>query len=1095
MATAPCLTRAILLGYDKKYEPKNSLVEWNEDANILANQIGIIGTEMENRDLEKIILLEQFKTWRLIIVNAMMNIDYVVHGKEWLKTGERHERDTKTIYVFNGDEHYYWLKTPAQALFKSYRPTKNNIVLNCYVCFQSHKDTLFPRHKCALLEQDLFGCDKCGKQCSNKGALSVHKRSAKEYDIEIFDELEDSEFNCTSCGKHFKEFYSLSCFAYHQSTCMNEDEDTTHCDKCNRNYCGNHDCDNWGLCSNCGLQLTSREHSKDHPCYFKGMLNFHSNFSEDKYHAKIWKSHWVYDFETCRAIEESEGVYKHEVFAWGIQLVKPDVETITYMNAQNYYLKFEMRTRLYPDIIYTRIGDSLRFHGKSMQSFIKCCEGLTESKGKNKMHPTFWAHNGARFDGKFILDYYLNDMKMDLSGVSFEETEDHGWAKVQYTPKKSNIQLTMVGTRALKIKVKNMSFKCSLAHLAGPLRELPEIFGLENELSKGEFPYGRLIKDNWGTIMKFPDIEEFDLDSKPFSRRTELIEWYAKQDTSQPWDFDKELWNYLFADIDVLSQVLGAYDKKAQELQHALVEKYNQTAREFLNEGTYVSPLDFATAPAWSLAIYRTWFLPKDRVAILRPAQEKFIRESLHGGRTDKRCNWIKIDQEGDSLEYDDFTSLYPSVQKTTVHETHYPVGIPEWGRWNGSTSNEELIEQMENKTGYLRISTKHLKFVTHPTLPYLGSWDEDAREQKLLFANIGHVRQVFGWPEILEAIVQGEIEVTEIHETLLFDKGQVFDDYVDFFFSVKDEAEKSGNEGLRSLAKLLLNSLWGKLGQKSYPIREWISDAGRREFLWDKFSTGEYQLMSIVDKSETRVHVTYRMENDYSNLVNTACHLAAFVSMWGRIILHRKVLAVHGARALYCDTDSGVIYLRKGETVSWKGNGLGMLVSEIKKMVKKAGYKLDLYDAAIVESVFVVPKTYGMIIEIKNKITNEKTQFTKVICKGFEVSYANSKKVTYQAMKDLVFTQYGINAFLNGKREMEDVEKLSYIPGSKRLTFRSSLANGQIAPREAYVSKAMRGIYTKGKEHPTDPRFIIPFGNHEPTEETFLSNREKHFE
>ncbi len=349
---------------------------------------------------------------------------------------------------------------------------------------------------------------------------------------------------------------------------------------------------------------------------------------------------------------------------------------------------------------------------------------------------------------------------------------------------------------------------------------------------------------------------------------------------------------------------------------------------------------------------------------------------------------------------------------------------------------NQEVLDLMKDSCGYLKVTTRHLKYVTHPTLHYVGTWNEDEKDLKLLFPN-SHIRsETYGWPELEEAILSGEIEVLQIEEALIFERGQVFDEYVNFFFNVKDEAEASGNEGLRSLAKLLLNSLWGKLGQRSYPVKEWISDSARRQYIWDKIESNEYEFVSLTEKNDSRIHITYRIQNDYTNLLNTACQLAAYVSMWGRVILHRKVLRVHGARALYCDTDSGIILPRVNETIPYMGKGLGMLVSEIGKLVKKA--KLgDFPNPRLVEAVFVVPKTYGLKIQSSNG-----REYTKVVCKGFEVSYANAKTLNYEAMKSLVFTQYGINACLNGKRipEEDDIEEIYQIPGAKRLTFRSSL-------------------------------------------------------
>ncbi len=1072
-ATAPCLAGAIALGFDNGLRVKGKFNEWEAKAFGIAERLGVQGTEMETQHIEAIVKLEEFKPWRIVVVNELQNIDLIACGEDWIEPEDR-TIDYQTIYVLLGDNHFYWLKFPKSAIFRKYGGGKGE-VKNCFKCFQTMATKFFGTHDCNVYEKASFECDKCGKQLSNEGSLRQHQRKSQDYDILEGGSKNDDDPECTSCNLTKDNFYTINCFNHHILVCGGVEDGGGHCEVCERKYSGDHDCNDWGTCPHCNIKFNDKAHKYSHRDWFQKTTGLHSEVVTIK-GKSAWNSHWAYDFETCRGEEESEGVFKHEVFAWAIQLVTPTQVISDYLVANRYYDLFETFSSV-SEFTYTRLGDSVRFHGKTMESFIRCCGLLTIAKGPKKMLPTFWAHNGAKFDGKFILDYFLSK-GMELVGATFEETEDHGWTRIKYRPKMSAIQLVMVGTRALKIKVKNMKFGCSLAHFSCSLRDVPGMFGLSADVAKGEFPYGRMLLENWGKTMSFPTLEEYDLEAKTSERRQEIIDWYEQQDTTQGWVFDDELWKYLFADVQVLSEGIAAYDSKARDLQVEL-------KTEELDG--YVSPLDYATAPSWALAIYRTWFLPENTVAMLKPSEEKFCRESLHGGRTDKNCNWMKTTEDA-PMDYVDFTSLYPSVQKSSVHGTYYPTGIPYWLRQEtDDTCNTEILEFMKDKCGFLRVTTKHLKYTTNPTLQYLGSWDEEGDEsfdKKLLFTNTDMVNQVYGWPELEEAILSGEVEVLKIHEGLIFERGQVFDEYVNFFFRVKDQAELEGNAGLRSLAKLLLNSLWGKLGQRSYPVKEWINDSARRQYLWEKFETKEYELLSLVCQSDNRVRVAYSILDDYTNLANTACQLAASVSMWGRVILHKKILRVHGARALYCDTDSGIILPKAGVAIPYMGRGLGMLVSEVPKILKKVK---DFPDPKLIEAVFVVPKTYGLKFRASNG-----NEYTKVVCKGFEVSYGNAKTVTFEAMKSLVFSQYPINAFLNGKRELEeDVDEIYTIPGAKRLTFRSSLETGAVAPREAYIQKGMRGVYTKGKVHPYDPRFIIPFGSFTPPRETFLNSNE----
>ena len=69
---------------------------------------------------------------------------------------------------------------------------------------------------------------------------------------------------------------------------------------------------------------------------------------------------------------------------------------------------------------------------------------------------------------------------------------------------------------------------------------------------------------------------------------------------------------------------------------------------------------------------------------------------------------------------------------------------------------------------------------------------------------------------DIQNAIDAG-YKVEFVNECLVYDeKGDVFGDYIYLFYKMKEDAERDGNSVLRSVAKLLLNGLYGKTLQKA---------------------------------------------------------------------------------------------------------------------------------------------------------------------------------------------------------------------------------------------------------------------------------------
>lgn len=1048
---------------------------------------------MINDQFSLIVAQDQYKEYRIIIVRQDGSIEYSVNGSEWEwpEDKDRTEADGKSIVLLRDNiEKHYWTVGGVKTLLFPQCTRANRVIKDCYHCFKQFSGLKFPDHLCSGVYT--FQCRVCVAYFTSQESLNDHfsKRSVG--------------WGCQVCGKD--TFYGPNCYQFHltRNCTAPVDETREYCEGCNRNYLVRlpHNCNSFGRCKTdgCDYEFTSFQDRKDHTCYFASLNSFWEPVTDKK-----WESHWFYDFETTRGEDLGNNKFKHEVMAWAIKLMVPDIFTRLHIENENILAEI---TKLIDDaptvgIQYKVTSPSIMVWGKELEEFMYFTEKIiTNNKRTGKWTPVLWAHNGSKFDVKFILEHYLNMEGFDLAGDKYEQ-EFNGpepemvngeikWTHKKYPSRRKDVvRINMVGSKVLQMKVKGVTYRCSHAHHATSLRMLPALFGLELEVKKGEFPYSVLKRSNWGKIFtSIPPITAFDVDAQTEKRRKQIINWYNEQDQTLPWNFDEELWGYLFADVEVGCAAMEAYHEKSEEL-HAELWRRNPDKLD-----KHVSPLQKSTSPGWALQMYRTWFVPHEQIVILSPNEGKFVRDSLRGGRTDKRCNWMDISPagkaQGDKIVYFDFKSLYPSVQKCSVHDTHFPVGKPKWIPFEkkGPINNTELIQLIGDKTGFVEISCKPIKYVTHPTLHRVGSYGND-RSKKLLFELDPKDTQVYAWPELKEAIDSGEIEVQVLHSGLLFDKGvDVFNEYVDFFFKVKDDAEAEGNEGLRSLAKLLLNSLWGKLGQRSYSTKEWVEYSERRDYLLEKFETGEYEMINCIIKDEHRIHFEYRIKNDLNNLAATACHIAAFVSMWGRVVLHKKLLREHGMRALYCDTDSAIVYLRGGvDTMRFTGSNLGDLTDEVPKMVKG----MQFVRPYISQAVFLAPKTYGL--EIKCSETDK--VYHKVVCKGFEPSYANSKHIHFKAFKELVFTQYKIQSFMRGKREIEDVEERRYIRGEKRLAFVSSLARNEITPVEVYRDKAITGTYTKAQVHPRDPRFIVPFSKQKllPPPSSFLTDRDHHFE
>lgn len=1177
-----CGFRALLLAHPESPFRTGQLLEWFHAAEQMALLMDppAVDGKLTLGMLPQVFADADWWNKRIVVMSASGDPQTVERGRNWvwLDGHDRAVPDPNTVMLLLHDQHYYWIHTVPQFMTKVTGNSNRQRYPVCYRCFKHLRADLLEEHDCV----EPIGnhqCTVCLEVFAHEEGLRSHRS-----------QYVDGAFPpCEICGR--SKFFGEICRRRHMdSNCRPRrefaaypSESRAKCSVCFASYFRpkGHTCPGHPICSNC-----EERSDENHHCRIAPPPKFWQPIGEQKSRKKsvtqplaVWNSHWAYDFETYQFKEiEKDKAYELAVMAWAVRLMIPDEETWEYVEENEVFtdvrrmitydgmLTPDMPEHVRGQLSFSREnlpGDHESFivSGKTLEQFVWFVETVLcrEEPDVSIWKPTLWAHNGSKFDVKFVFDYYINVLDFELSGPQYVKdygvaaigpTKDGGWKKMQYNMKKAKTaKMTSMGSKILTLRIGQATYRCSHAHHTAPLRNLPAIFDLDpNLVAKGEFPYRLLKPENWTLVCTqgLPPLALYDISSMTVKRRKEVARWWIDEQFRRraertyvltclveadleadeidswmnpgwpvaegapvPWHFEKELWDYLFNDVIVLGRSMEAYHRKAVEL-HEKIWTFEIPA-DHEHQRKVISPLTLATAPSWAYAMYTTWFMPPDTLFALRPNEHKFVRAALRGGRTDKRCNYVEITPErraqGDRMVYYDFKSLYPSVQDCSIHDTHFPVGIPWWvnhrtpidpvhyGDWRaGIHNNQSLVEIMEDLkyTGFLEVDARCTKYVTHPTLHVKARPDnarEDDLDEKLLFRNADVEKQTYAWPELKEAIRCGEIEVTKLHQALIFQRGtDVFGKYVKFFFRVKDEAEGT-NEGLRSLAKLFLNSLWGKLGQRSQSIKEWVISAERMDYIFERFRSGEWEFISAQKRKPHKTFFEYRIKDDIRNHYSTAPHIAAFVSMWGRVVLHQKVLSVHGQRALYCDTDSAIIYLRAGDEVLWTGNDIGQLTNELPDILKKAGHDKRRYPYPyILEFVAAAPKTYALAIKHDDPPLLDRS---KVVCKGFEPTWNNARAINYHTMKELMYSRHALKPHFSRKRPLDPeetafVERLCIKEKGKHV-FRSRVSTNQAVPVQVTVAKALTGIYTKGRDHPTEPCLVIPFGLDPPSHETFL--------
>lgn len=225
------------------------------------------------------------------------------------------------------------------------------------------------------------------------------------------------------------------------------------------------------------------------------------------------------------------------------------------------------------------------------------------------------------------------------------------------------------------------------------------------------------------------------------------------------------------------------------------------------------------TAPATAMKTFRRAFL---KAPIRRDtATHAFVREGYFGGRTE----WLV--GQGAFLSYYDINSSYPHAMTKAM-----PIGDAQvWG------DSEPPRSWQEKRVGFCRVTVRVPDDIELPPLPVRADGaffaERSGLDGKLLFPT-GTLKGVWEWDELQNAVAEG-CQILEWHESVWYEAGPLLAEFVATLYRYRDKAHcfrcggSIGNDyhcgacdepgyllGLDAWAKLLLNSLYGKYGQRA---------------------------------------------------------------------------------------------------------------------------------------------------------------------------------------------------------------------------------------------------------------------------------------
>lgn len=410
----------------------------------------------------------------------------------------------------------------------------------------------------------------------------------------------------------------------------------------------------------------------------------------------------------------------------------------------------------------------------------------------------------------------------------------------------------------------------------------------------------------------------------------------------------------------------------------------------------------------------------KQFLSVLNPPEPLSPRSALYGGRTSA----LKLRHTAgpnETVYYADVTSLYPYVNS----KCDYPLGHP--------TIIYEDFRDPRDYFGFVKATVYPPRRLFFPVLPYKSAGG------KLLFPlcrtcaednyqagpcmHDDEARALTGvWvtAEFNKALEQG-YRVSKITEVWHFEKrsNSVFVDYIHTFLKGKQEAsgyppeatdqesrEKyirdyqihqgilldankiEVNPAKRQVAKLCLNSFWGKFAQRHNMLQ--TSIISKPKDLFSFLFSGKYEVEYFNVLDDKKALIQWKHRGVYPPGKTSNIFIAAFTTAYARLKLYSYLEKLQ-ERVLYIDTDSLIYVVREGESPLEVGNYLGDLTDE-------------LGGDSIQEFVSAGPKTYAYQTRNQKKVVMR--------AKGITQTRECSERVNFDSVRELV------EGYLQGSKE-----------------------------------------------------------------------------
>lgn len=259
--------------------------------------------------------------------------------------------------------------------------------------------------------------------------------------------------------------------------------------------------------------------------------------------------------------------------------------------------------------------------------------------------------------------------------------------------------------------------------------------------------------------------------------------------------------------------------------------------------------------------------------------ETEMARDSYHGGRTE--C--FQIGEYNNETYYKvDVNSMYPYVMSHYM----YPVNFDAYYE---SPDIPRLLSSIKTRCAIADVLLcTDIPFFVHKSV------------DRNIYP-VGQFRTTLCTEEIRLAIENNWVK--EIYSCIMYRARNIFTEYVDFFYGVKVKAGHTAQRLLRAFAKLYLNSLYGKFGQRGFSDRVIGQDKDDTIRVSHGYNVQTGQRYTIRQIGHQVMYSEKKGEG-----YNSFCAIASHVCANARLYLYSLVLIAGRKNCFYCDTDSIIV-------------------------------------------------------------------------------------------------------------------------------------------------------------------------------------------